>query len=454
MKLDSRVRLQLRLQSSVFLLLFVVLLALLAWLSNRYPVTIDMSANQRNSLSQETQRLLQNVDAPITVRLFVSPVNERKPVLETLFERYRRLQPYIELQSLNPDLHPDLLRTHDIRYDGEVLLEYQGRSEKITQVDESSVSNAIQRLLRKGERWLVFLQGHGERNPYGEANHDYSLFATQLAGKGYTIENLNLAQIGSIPDNTDVLVLASPEVSLLPGEISLLQEYIDAGGNFLWLADPQQSFVGLDLLGESLAIGFVPGIIVDPNSRLLGLERIDFALVAEYPRHPITRNLSSLSLFPQAQGIEFYGDDRWQRQNFLQSDVRSWNETGDLGAEVLNGDNDDEIDGPLTIGMSLARSEQDSDGALFEQRVAIVGDADFLSNRYLGNGSNLEIGSNLVNWLSHDDRLISISPRPAPDTRLELSTPQQMAIAIFFLLALPLGLLVSGLRIWLKRRKR
>ena len=86
--------------------------------------------------------------------------------------------------------------------------------------------------------------------------------------------------------------------------------------------------------------------------------------------------------------------------------------------------------------------------------MAIVGDADFLSNRYLGNGSNLEIGSNLVNWLSHDDRLISISPRPAPDTRLELSTPQQMAIAIFFLLALPLGLLVSGLRIWLKRRKR
>ena len=454
MKLDSRVRLQLRLQSSVFLLLFVVLLALLDWLSNRYPVTIDMSANQRNSLSQETQRLLQNVDAPITVRLFVSPVNERKPVLETLFERYRRLQPYIEMQSLNPDLHPDLLRTHDIRYDGEVLLEYQGRSEKITQVDESSVSNAIQRLLRKGERWLVFLQGHGERNPYGEANHDYSLFATQLASKGYTIENLNLAQIGSIPDNTDVLVLASPSVALLPGEINLLQDYIDAGGNFLWLADPHQSFVGLDLLGESLAIGFVPGIIVDPNSRLLGLERIDFALVAEYPRHPITRNLSSLSLFPQAQGIEFYGDDSWQRQNFLQSDVRSWNETGDLRAEVLNGDNDDEIDGPLTIGMSLARSEQDSDGALFEQRVAIVGDADFLSNRYLGNGSNLEIGSNLVNWLSHDDRLISISPRPAPDTRLELSTPQQMAIAIFFLLALPLGLLVSGLRIWLKRRKR
>lgn len=454
MKLNSRARLQLRLQSGVFLLLFIALLAVLAWLSNRYPVTIDMSANQRNSLSRETARLLENIEAPLTVMLFVSPVNERKPVLETLFQRYRQLQPNIELQSLNPDLHPDLLRRYDIRYDGEVLLEYQGRNEKISRVDESSVSNAIQRLLRQGERWLVFLQGHGERNPYGEANHDYSLFATQLAGKGYTVENLNLAQIGSIPENTDVLVLASPRTALLPGEITLLREYLSAGGNFLWLADPEQAIAGLELIGEDLATGFVPGIIVDPTSQVLGLERIDFALVAEYPRHSITRNLSSLSLFPQAQAVEFYGDDDWQRQIFLQSDARSWNETGDLGGEIVNGDNDDEIGGPLTIGMSLARSEHNSDGELFEQRVVVIGDADFLSNRYLGNGSNLEIGSNLVNWLSHDDRLISISPRPAPDTRLELSTWQQMLIAIFFLLALPLGLLVCGLRIWLKRRKR
>ncbi len=86
--------------------------------------------------------------------------------------------------------------------------------------------------------------------------------------------------------------------------------------------------------------------------------------------------------------------------------------------------------------------------------MVIVGDADFLSNQYLGNGSNLEIGVNLVNWLSHDDRLISISPRPAPDTRLELSMQERLFIFSFFLLVLPLGLLVSGLRIWLKRRKR
>ena len=302
MKLNSRVRLQLRIQSGIFLLLFIALLALLAWLSQRYPVTIDMSTNQRNSLSQETVRLLEQIDTPIDVTLFISPVNERKPTLEKLFERYQQLQSNIRLEILNPDLHPDLLRIHDIRYDGEVLLQYSGRNEKITQISEANVSNAIQRLLRQGERWLVFLQGHGERNPYGESNHDYSLFATQLAGKGYTIEDLTLSQIGSIPDNTDVLILASPRVALLPGEIRLLQEYIDGGGNFLWFADPEQALEGLEMLGENLATGFVPGIIADPNSQIMGLERIDFALIGEYPRHPHNQQSQQPFAIPEGSG--------------------------------------------------------------------------------------------------------------------------------------------------------
>jgi ABC-type uncharacterized transport system involved in gliding motility auxiliary subunit len=89
-----------------------------------------------------------------------------------------------------------------------------------------------------------------------------------------------------------------------------------------------------------------------------------------------------------------------------------------------------------------------------EQRIAVVGDADFLSNNYLGNGANLELGLNLLNWLSHDDNLISINPRSAPDTRLELSQTQQLIIAVVFLIILPLLLVGLGLRIWLKRRSR
>ena len=454
MKVDRRSRWQYRIQSGVFVVLFLALLGVLAWLSERYSLVFDLSANQRNSLSQESERLLAAIEHPLEVTLFVSPINERKPLLEALFERYARLQPKIEYRSLNPDLVPEMLREHDIRYDGEVLLRYRGREEKLTRVSEATVSSAIQRLLRQGERWLVFIEGHGERHPYREANHDLSLFASQLANRGFRIESLNLMQQANIPDNTSVLVLASPRIPLLPGEIELLRGHIEDGGNLLWLADPGQAGDGLEVLFDALAIASLPGVVVDPNSRLMGLERIDFALIGEYPQHPVTRGLASLSLFPEARALEYHGDDEWRSQAFLQTDGRSWNEIGELRGEIRRGDDDDETAGPLTVGLTLARIPPDADGEASEQRVAVIGDADFLSNRYLGNGSNLEIGLNLFNWLSHDDSLIAISPRPAPDTRLDLTPTQQLLIALGFLFVLPLALLGSGLRIWLKRRKR
>jgi len=453
--IDSRLRWQFRLQSSLFVVLFLAFMGLLAWLSQLNPLSFDLTANQRNSLSAETIRLVKSLQYPLEITIFISPVNENRDLLERLFERYQQHQPLLKFRSINPDLTPDLLRQHDIRFDGETLIEYQGRSEKISHVSEAIVTNAIQRLVRQGERWLVFLQGHGERNPYSERNHDFSVLASRLASKGYTIENLALTQTNSIPINTDVLVIASPQVALLPGEVALIEEYLERGGDLLWLADTEQTNDSMELISDRLSIEFLPGVIVDPNTQLLGLNRIDFALVADYPRHPITQGIDSLSLFPQAQALEFNGEDEnWQQRSFLLSSDASWNETGNMAGDLFNGDNDDEIPGPLKIGITLTASHETDNNELSEQRIAIVGDADFLSNRYLGNGSNLELGLNLANWLSHDDNLIAISPRAAPDTRLELSQMQQIIIALGFLLLLPMSLFGAGLIIWLKRRNR
>ena len=453
MKVTSKVRLLLRFQSGVFLISFVVLMAVFAWLSQQYHWTIDLTASDRNSLSSPTVRLLDEIQQPLSIRLFVSPVNENKTVLERLFQTYADQQPLIRFESLNPDLYPDLLREYDIRFDGEVLIEFEGRHEKTQQITETAITNVIQRLMRQGERWLVFLQGHGEADPYSEANHDLALFAERLAGQGFQIESLILSQTASIPENTDVLIIANPQTELLPGEVDLIQQYIEDGGNLLWLADPKQARGEIDRLNDIFTVEFLPGIIVDPNSQLFGLDRVDFALVADYPRHPVSQGIDSLSLFPAAFAIEFFAPDSfWEEKKLLVTNAESWNETGPMQGEIYRGDNEDEINGPLTIGITLAASHQDNEGKLSEQRVSIVGDADFLSNAYLGNGANLDIGLNLLNWLSHDDSLISISPKPAPDIELELSQNQQIAMAAGFGLLLPLLLLLNAVRLWYRRR--
>ena len=348
--INEKTRLHLRIQSTLFLGLFLIVIGIVAWLSQLYPVTVDLSKNARNSLSEETIRLLRSIKSPLKITLFVSPVHNNKETITRLINRYQRAQELIEFESINPDTRPDLLNKHDIRFDGETLIEFDGRSEKVSQITEANITNAIQRLLRQGERWLVFIQGHGERNPYKQSNFDYSSLGGQLAAMGYTVENLNITETNSIPANTDVLVLASPQVALLPGEVDLLRNYLETGGNLLWLADPEQSSEGLEPIFDLISVDFLPGVIVDPNSQLLGLNRVDFALTTHYPRHPVTQGIDAVSLFPQAQAIEFHGDkDAWQQQTFLVSSDASWNETGELQGEIFNGDHDDEINGPLDL---------------------------------------------------------------------------------------------------------
>jgi ABC-type uncharacterized transport system involved in gliding motility auxiliary subunit len=88
-----------------------------------------------------------------------------------------------------------------------------------------------------------------------------------------------------------------------------------------------------------------------------------------------------------------------------------------------------------------------------QQRVVVVGNGSFLSNSYVGNGGNLQLGVAIVNWLASEDDLVSIDPRPAPDTRVDLDQLTLYGIALAFLLLLPLGFVLTGVFIWWRRRK-
>ena len=89
-----------------------------------------------------------------------------------------------------------------------------------------------------------------------------------------------------------------------------------------------------------------------------------------------------------------------------------------------------------------------------EQRIVVIGDGDFLANAYLGNGGNLNLGLNIINWLSGNDQLINIPAKTATDTTLALSNIAMVLIFIGFLLLLPFSLFTIGAIIWYKRRGR
>ena len=105
--------------------------------------------------------------------------------------------------------------------------------------------------------------------------------------------------------------------------------------------------------------------------------------------------------------------------------------------------------GPLTLGVALQPADEPSSSS---QRIVVVGDGDFLSNAYLGNGGNLELGLNIINWLSHDDEFIALPAKMAPDLTFSLSKTGALLLGIGSLIVAPALFLGTGVFIWWRRR--
>ena len=455
MEITKKNRNQLRIQNIVFIILLSISIALLAGLSNKYNFESDWTKNNRNTLSDVSIKLLQQIPAPVKITTFIPDGNllSNRQYIKELVGKYQKYKKDITLEIINPDTSPDLVRQLKVTSYGEVVVEYEGRNEHITQLKEQTLSNTLQRLLRQGERRLLFVTGHGERKPDGRANYDWNDFSEKLKIKGITTELLKLNETPNIPD-VAAIVIASPQVDYLPGEVKLIIDYVKRGGNVLWVQEPGKSLFGLQPLAELLGINFYPGTIVDPTAQMMNVNDPSFSIITNYPAHAITRDFQYISIFPKAVGIIHAAvKEDWLAKPFLQTVARSWSETGVLkGAIDYNADTD--IVGPLTIGLSLTRKdkEETADKNSKKQRIVILGDGDFLSNTYLGNQGNLNIGHNIINWISNDDSFISIPSSSAADSQINISDLMGAIIGLFFLIILPLALLVSGTLIWYKRR--
>lgn len=455
MDVTKKTKRNLRLQRYLFTLLFLAAIGLLGWLSTQYRIQADWTYGSRNSLSADSARLLEGLDESLRVTAFVRDQGPLRDQIRELIGRYQRVSPGLELEFINPDRAPEQVRELGVSMDGELRISYQGRSERVREHTEQAVTNAILRVARQGERWVGFLTGHGERDPHGQANHDLGRFGAALERKGLKVRPLNLAETQSVPENLSVLVIASPRLELLPGEVRLVRDYLEAGGNLLWLADPGETG-DMPSVAEYLGVEFLPGVIVDASTQLFGIQSPDVVLVTAYTPHPVTRELQAMTLFPHAQALQLNAAGDWEVEPLLSSMESTWTELGELEGKIGYDAGTDERAGPLDLAYALSRNRQSEAeaGEASGQRVVVMGDGDFLSNSFLGNVANLDLGLNLIDWLSHDDRFIAIRPRAAPDQSLELGRTAQAVIGFGFLFVLPGLLLVAGLVIWLRRRKR
>lgn len=451
-----------RFGSALFAALVLVAAALAGFLSTRYGVDGDWSHGHAASLSADSITLLGKLDGPVEVISYARKQGGLRDVVANFVERYHRAKPDLTLRFVDPDEDPAAMRAAGVSLDGELELRYHDRSERLKVLGESEFSSALLRLSRSQARIVAFLEGEGERAPLGKANADLGQFVGTLAERGIRAVTLPLASTGKVPDNTDLVVIADPQVALAPATANELVDYVERGGALLWLAEPNEPAYadggGLDALAKTLGVRVLPGIVVDGNGQAFGLSDPSFVAIARYPRHAINEGFALTTLFPQPAALAQVAGAPFALESLLRSSTKSWNETGHIpkageNADTIKQDADaGEIPGPLDLGFALTRASPQPGKR--EQRVVVLGDGDFLSNSFLGNGGNREYGQRVFDWLLGDDAQVSVADHTAPDRELALSQNALTMLALVFLVAIPLALVFAGLGIAWRRRRR
>jgi ABC-type uncharacterized transport system involved in gliding motility auxiliary subunit len=414
------------LKNSLVTCAVLALLAGTGALSTRFPLQYDITAHAGNTLSVASQKLLAAMPEPVKVTAYLKKGLPLRLQISQLLERYRRYKADISLDIIDPDSQPQ--KTHELAIgpEGAVLVEYQGHSEKLTFVDESTLSNALLQLTHAEQRWISFLTGHGERAPDGIANFAWGQFGKELAFRNITATPLNLSTVQTIPDNSAILVIADPTVPLLAGEIALIQRYIAQGGNLLLTGEPDN--VHLAALQNQLGISQPPGALIDNSTRLYGITDPGFVIASTYPTHPITRGLQLISIYPVAAALAFNPKDNFQAQPLLETTAQGQTAT------------------PFAYALTRNLGNK-------QQRIVVLGDSDFLANAYLSNVGNLDVGLRIINWLMRNDDYIDIPAHGAGDRTLNLSATAVALIGFGFLLGLPLVLVVTGFIVWRGRKR-
>ncbi|MGD8784502.1 MAG: GldG family protein [Thioalkalispiraceae bacterium] len=452
MELNKKTRNRLRIQGFSLFILVLAIAGLIFQVTREYNTEFDWTASGRHTISDASIKVLDKLESDLIITSYATSgeLSNVRHDINGIIKRYQKESNKVILKFVDPRLDPQKTKDLGISVDGEMIIEYQGRTEHLKDLSEKSITNTIYRLLRNTERQILFVTGHGERNPLGQANHDVGIFVNNLNNKGFQVAPLDLAKTLAVPSNTSVLVIASPQVDYLPSEVKIIKDYVEQGGNLLWMIEPGKTHF-LTELAEYLQINTDSGLIVDLDIGLLGNDPT--LVLGQYFQHAITEQFSTTqTLFPQVADITVADKKGWQVEPFVQSMPRSWLETGKIEGTIQYDEGTDKP-GPVTFGYALTRSF-DLQDKVQTQRIVVIGDGDFLSNTYLGLQGNLSMGESIMNWLSHDDDFIDIPSDTASEKKISVTETHMSILGLVFYLLIPAILMGTGLLIWLRRRKK
>ena len=428
---------------------------------------LDVTSSGLYSLTDDSYKTMDTLQEDIRIYVLSTESAMDATVSETL-NRYEDYSKHISIIYVDPASNPTFSqkyadstlttgslivesdkRSKCIQYDDLYIeeLNYETYSYEPTGYDaEGQITSALAYVTSDDMPKIYMLTGHGE----SEYEASY-LSAIEKLNIDYEI--LNLLDVDKVPDDAEALLINAPMSDLSGDDVGKISDYIDLGGNVLFVygytENSQERYLSLI---EKYIAKVQDGMVLEGDEDHYYQNLLYLFPNIEYD--DLTYNITDNYIFvPYASGIliDEKAEEDGKIHYLLTTSESAFGRVDPVEhteLEKVEGD----IDGPFALAAYTGKTLEDGT----EQKLMVYTSAVLFTSGAdeMVSGQNLRLFTNTISSLVDVPASISIPAKNYEISYLTLPTSDIMFISILITIIVPLFFLVTGLFIWLGRRKR
>ena len=472
--------------SVVFIAIVVALNLLVSALTDRFPsLDIDLTAQKVNSLSDQALEIAKNVDREVTIYLIGTQEGyEQNQIyssyvqrgmqysqVSSLVKRLVEANPLISMEYVDPDTNPEFISQYesDSLATGKVLVESDLRHTVLTVDDlfiinqetgstinskvDSALAGALELVNMDTVPVMSIITGHGEML----STSNMAAFVDNMEQNNFQVEEVDILT-QEIPENTQVLMIATPTTDFSTEEIDKIRAYLDDETRdqqvtLLVSAYPSQGELpNLAAFLEEWGVQVGTGVVAETDSNYAAYDARG-VLVTASPL-VLTSNTYSRLLSYYSAPITL----TFEENNGI-STTPLW--TTQASAYVITADmTEEDAANPETgeqVVASLSSKDVEVNGETYARNVVVFGSSDLFTDNFMGTSAfeDSTYMNDLLLDLTDTDAsaVVTVEEEEVETMQLDVSasTGTVSLLGILFTGGIPVVILLVGLGIYLKR---
>ena len=443
---------------------------------------IDLTQEKLYTLTDESKERVKDIDKDVHL-YFVGYTDDNADL--ALAKQYKDANERIVAEAVDEESRPDLVEKYGIQDTGSsgIIVECGDRSKVLTASDlvtydsttyetisiaEEKLTSAIISVTTDDIPKVYFLEG------YSDFTLDYNMYylSVYLENEVTEVDTLNILSTGNVPDDCDTLVITSPSQDFSNEVKTAIIDYINRGGNILWLNAAMAVSADLPNVNEVLALygvnPFDVGAIRETDSSRMVVNSPDL-VIPSLGYSKITEDIYSDGIIFRYPTKININEEGLEDLKVVETDLVTTSESSYFRTDFNNSSAaaaEGEETGSFVVGAELEKTiteaNEETGTSAVTSTLIIFGENYFISDYPFTQESqysaiqvssyNKDLVLNSLAYLS--DREEDITARKSTGTVTYTATEQQDTIVRIIIFTVPAIIILAGLIVWQKRRRK